>query len=680
MKQFRNYRNNLLSSEINKLIGSVSNIVLDKDNAVNLMTKNELDYMESAYQAMDIPSKDESSLELSDAVDVIASNKVFGINTDAKRMLGIAAKYNTLYALFMEVGMKTEKEVLSFYPQNTVNGTTSLSSLYTQPYSGSSSNYTNNTEALYIPKLLSEMISASVDVANDNRIGDPKMNFNKLTMPVYLWGISKGTHLFDLMDVIADPRVIEYTTEYRKRDSIAYQHYIKTTIANEKAQAQILSKRRFVRETLASLIPKNLIVKDPMNGIMLIDETLEKVYANKNKVNKDNYKLIEYISMAESANKATELSAATSWDTTPSNSFVEFAYTDKQFKKISKDAYFNTEAVAKLRNSSVIAGLNVTDFVSDKFGKLFSIISSDKFISKALELYNMTSGVDLKDFSRDFTNDFLTFLYQNNQELEGQKAYPLMMPMLLKDNPNNIEKIFMDTIASVKNPAILSNSFVNNLKFNKFRDSQYLEPVLKNPNLSTPEINALNNDLLKLLSSTYATNPELNDRISKVTKDLIMSTLLKNGLNKTFGSFISIIPTEIYTDVLRDVVANGITENMYKEFSDKFMSVRKGKYFPRLDIKTPVYDRNNRFNYFISPKNVVSLQDMVNESDQMDDFADRVLSGEINYKESNPFTGDITLNEGVGFTQETVNVSQGPSAEDLGLDNLNLSQDDFKCQ
>jgi hypothetical protein len=626
IREFRNYRNNLLSSEINKLIGSVSNIVLDKDNAVNLMTKNELDYMESAYQAMGIPSKDESSMGLSDAVDVIASNKVFGINTDAKRMLGIAARYNTLYALFMEVGMKTENEVLSFYPQNTVDGTTSLSSLYTQPYSGDASKYKENKGALYIPKLLSELISASVDVANDNRIGDPKMNFNKLTMPVYLWGISKGTHLFDLMDVIADPSVVDYTNEYRKRDTIAYKHYIKTTVPADQ-QAEYLSKRNFVRQTLASLVPENLIVKSN-KGILLINETLEKAYANKAEINKDNYKLIEFISMMESASKVTELSAATSWDTTPSNSFVEFAYTDSQFKKISDAGYFNPAAVAKLRNSSVIAGLNVSDFVADKFGNLFSIISSDEFISQALELFNSTTGVDLKDFSRDFTNDFLTYLYQNNATLDGEKAYPLMMPMLLKDNPNNIEQLFNDTISRVKNPAILANSFVNNLKFNKSRDSKYLDVVLKNPNMSTPEINALNNDLLKLLNSTYSTNAELNDTISTVTKALIMSTLLKNGLNKTFGSFISIIPTDFYTEVLRDVVAKGISKNMYKEFTNKFMSVRKGKYFANLNVNPIPYDRNNRFNYFISEEKPVSLQD--------------------------------------------------PSVEDLGL-NTDLSQENFKC-
>ena len=633
IREFRNYRNNLLSSEINKLIGSVSNIVLDKDNAVNLMTKNELDYMESAYQAMGIPSKDESSIPLSDAVDVIASNKVFGINTDAKRMLGIAAKSNTLYALFMEAGMKLTDEVGSMLPQNIVDGVTSLSSLYTQPYSGTNKDkYSKfgNTEAMYIPKLLSELISASVDVANDNRIGDPVLNINKFTMPMLIWNTMKGTHLFDTLDILSDPLVIEFTKQYVKRNSIAYKHYLTTTIQNEEAVRAKLNKNLFVRTTVESLVEKQNIVKE-FNmklgfKVMNIRKTIAKQLKNNPDVKTNT--LLEFISMMENSNDLTALSSAVSWDTNNSNSFIEFAYTDKQLEKIMREQFFNPKAILKLRDDSVIAGLDVSDFVADKFGNLFSIISSNEFISKALDLYSYTTGVDLKDFSRDFTNDFLTYLYQNNATLEGEKAYPLLVPALLKDNPNNIEKRFKDVISSVKNPAILANSFVNNLKFNKSRDSKYIDVVLKNPNMSTPEINALNNDLLKLLSSTYSTNAELNDTISTVTKALIMSTLLKNGLNKTFGSFISVIPTDFYTEVLRDVAAKGITEEMYKEFAMKFMNIRKGKYFEYLYLPGVRYDRNNRFNYFISEEKPVYLQD--------------------------------------------------PSVEDLGL-NTDLSQENFKC-
>ena len=633
LRQFRSYRNNLLSSEINKLIGSVSNIVLDKDNAVNLMTKNELDYMESAYQAMGISSKDESSMGLSDAVDVIASNKVFGINTDAKRMLGIAAKSNTLYALFMEAGMKLTDEVASMLPQNTIDGVTSLSNLYTQPYSGTNKDkYSKfgNTEAMYIPKLLSELISASVDVANDNRIGDPVLNINKFTMPMLIWNTMKGTHLFDTLDILSDPLVIEFVKQYVKRNSIAYKHYLTTTIKNEEAVKVELNKNLFVRTTVESLVKKENIVKEPSKKlgfpVMHIQKTIAKQLKNNPEVKTNT--LLEFISMMENGNKLTELSSATSWDTNSSNSFIEFAYTDRQLEKIGKEQFFNLKAIVKLRDDSVIAGLDVSDFVADKFSNLFSIISSDEFISQALDLYSYTTGVDLKDFSRDFTNDFLTYLYQNNATLEGEKAYPLLMPALLKDNPNNIEKRFKDVISSVKNPAILANSFVNNLKFNKSRDSKYLDVVLKNPNMTTPEINALNNDLLKLLNSTYSTNAELNDTISTVTKALIMSTLLKNGLNKTFGSFISIIPTDLYTEVLRDVVAKGITEDMYKEFTNRFMNIRKGKYFEYSNLPGVPYDRNNRFNYFISQEKPVSLQE--------------------------------------------------PSVEDLGL-NTDLSQENFKC-
>ena len=605
----------MVSSEINSLISSVSEMILDKDNATNLLTMNELDYVEGAYLSMGMKSKKESTMDISDVADPIVSNEVFGVNTDAKRMLGIAAKSNPLYAMFMQVGMTLNTEVASMLPQNTIGGVTSLSNLYTQPYSGRNSekySKSGNMLEMYIPKLLSEYISMSVDVANDNRIGDPRLNINKFTMPMLIWNTMKGTHLFDTLDVLTDPMVIQFTKEYRKKNSISYKQYVNKT-NSEKQARELLSKNKFIKKTISSIVPEDFIVsRQGMFGpVMDIEETVNNALNNGVKHN-----LLEFISMMLNGNKLTELSSAVSWDTTTSNSFIEFAYTDRQLFKIEKDGFFNSVSVNKLRYDSVIAGLNITDFVEDKFADLFSIISKDKFIDKALESFSATTAVQLKDFARDYTTDFLTYLYQNNAKVlkDGQEvsAYDLHINqerLLDKTNEDNIKNRFYNAIAKVKNPAIKSNSFVSNLKFNTINGSNFMAPVIKNAKLDADSANTMHADMLKLISGAYSTDSTVNAELAEAAKELFKVTALYNGLIKTIGAFNSLIPTDDFTKTLKDVVANGITGKDYSDFNELFAKNRKGKYFS-YSSGPKASDKNNRYNYFISNKNVVSSQDM----------------------------------------------------------------------
>jgi ribA/ribD-fused uncharacterized protein len=292
------------------------------------------------------------------------------------------------------------------------------------------------------------------------------------------------------------------------------------------------------------------------------------------------------------------------------------------------------------------------------------------------------------------------------------------------------------------------------------------------------------------MNSTYSTNPEVNTELSEVAKQLFEVTALYNGLIKTIGAFNSLIPTDNYTKTLKDVVANGVTEKDYNDFNDKFFYNRKYKFFKyagySLDTLKAI-DKNNRYNYFISNKNVVSSQDMdkeisenvspvniyagTGENAELSNFAVRpfTIAGDeyqsveqyFQYQKWNYLKEDVTesefkedqkvadsiMNTSNGATLKSLgrkfknldiqswdkNASKemktaliasfeqnpdalakllntgnaelthtqdkgkwgkefpkllmevreelkGPSDKDLGLDNLNLSQDDFKCE
>lgn len=605
----KKFLDGLMASEINSLIGSVSNIILAPHNATNLITENELLYINSAYKGQGVPDKDDSTLDIGDVIDPVVSNKVFENNTVAKSSLGIAAKSNPLFAMFLEAGMKIiDPSPTTLLENRNTDGSVSMSSLHTQPYSGRYNKYNvldketkeidvekSNTGPMYIPKLLSEFISATVDVANDARVGE--IRFNKMLAPIYIYGVMKGTHLFDMVDLLLDEDVQKLVTEYQKRDSIAYQHYVKTNI-KPKQQSAALSKNKLLTNTILNSAPEALHKFDDDKNFLYM-ETAKNVVSNPEGVDLKAIRLAEFVILLDDSNKLSNLSAAISWDTNTSKSFVEFAYSNEQINKLIDQGFFDAEAINKLKTESVIAPLDVAEFVQDQFSGLFSIISKPDFMEPLLALYDQTYGVRLEDFARDYTNDFFTFLYQNHSKnSKGESLYEdliIKQRLLDKTNVTNIENQFRAIVKKVPNLREL-NSFVDSITFKKNRNSLVIAPRLKNANIDVHTFNLLHQDILKLLDSSYSTDPAINTKLSEVTSKLLLATSLLNGVNKTFGSFIEIIPTSVYTQTLRDL--KDPYAEIENEFLKRFIQIRRTKYFKRAK-QTMKIDRQNKFKYFI---------------------------------------------------------------------------------
>jgi len=696
LRELKSHKKSLLPGQINSLISSISDIVLDKDNQLNLMTKNELAYIVDAYQGVGIPAnKDDSTLDISQIIDVVSSNEVAENNNSAKKTLGIAAKSNTLFAMFLESGMKVISPSPTTMSQNrNSDGSVSLSDLYTQEYKGGNSKYKSSTGKLYIPQVLSEFISATVDVANDNRVGDPRFNFNKITAPIYIYGIMRGTHLFELVDLIGSPTIRNLVKEYAKRDSIVYQHYINANIKDVKAKNKALSKKLVLSNAIKDTVPSEYHEKIPMldsDGFQILDKKGRPIFKFSHIDTAINFlksnpvgpaeavKVANFVMLMEDANEVTKLSSAVSWDTNTSKSFVEFEYPKKVIQDVLEEGFFEPNAVKKLVEDSVISALDINDFVKEKFSPLFSIISSPEFIGRVLELYKLTNRVSLESFVRDYTNDFMTFVFQNNAKFEEEDgsfspAYQVLLQearYLRTDNPNNIEVQLKNVMDRAKGTGIEDNAFLKAIKFKKVKFSKTLSPVLKNANVDVHTLNLYHNDILALLESDYSNSPELNEEIQALTNDLLLSTLLLNGINKTYGSFVEIIPTELYTETLRDAVSEGITQDMYKAFEEMFLINRHAKHFKDLQTPNVKIDKNNRFNYFISEENDVSLQ---HESaidafaDLMEDSEYDIIQAVLDRVDDVPkMYQDMLMTDPIQFLSEVANQSQDADAKRMAV-------------
>ena len=645
---------------------------------------------------------------MNDVVDPITSNEFFRRNTVGTQSLGIAAKTNTFFALAVEAGlrMNTPSPSLSSLPENP-NG--SLSSLYTQPS-------ISGKKGVFIPKVISEFISGLVDIAKDSRISEIYADKLRTPMYLYMImkgshpedavNFLMKPNILKLVDTYQRQNSIIYkqyvTGKYSKKAIIARQdasleriklydgEYVTTyekgdgTIVTLRKKGEVDLKQQIVslesQNNAAFELLKNKVIKDEMNknsitleqfavfvldakgnpkqnnyGVPIINylETAKNIIANENEVgNKELLDVSQFYVLLEDSNKITELSTAVSWDTNTAKSFVEISYPKVQMAKIKSDGWFNNEALNKIENESVIAPLESSKFVKTQFKDAFTIINNPAYIKSVIELYNKVYGQKLENFSRDYQNDFFTYIFQNYAVTpSGESLYQSLLidlRLLDKNNPDNIQARLNTVLANIKDPAVKSNSFLNKLIFrkeDKTPENAYnsIVPELKNSNIDVHTANLLHQDLLKLY-----THP--NQELRTVIKQLIQSTALLNGTNKTFRGFQTLIPTEEYTELFRDILLDPTLQEQLND-SNSFLYARfngydegyehiaglfeknRSKYFPRLEKQT--YNPTDRFNYF-SPEirnlaeNVVSLQD---KKITLEQFKEATLK---NIKEFNP--------------------------------------------
>jgi hypothetical protein len=666
----QNYLKQLHSSQLNTLINSMSDIILDKDNRTNLLTPNEIKELDELFIKKGLGKKGEEVLSLGQTVNVLISAKVRENNFSAKDSLGIAAKANKTFALFQEAGLQLSEPTTTAL-LNDNNGV--MGNSFTEEYKGFYPMYdTNNNivefenfkEGLDKRQILSQFVSGTVDVANDARIGS--INFNTKTAPVYIHGILKNIHLFDLAAIMTHPAVIELTKELEKRDSFYYKFFasrekdrerrknlLSKSIAKSEALSKILPQEFFVlkegefnlyKTAEAILKTKKLVLFDKKgkkythdvlfgqeetkDDIIYTSKKGMKFYQNKEsgkiRFNVEKYPiyaesfefteapldariLAEYLLLEKESKATNSLIKAISWDTDTPKSFAEYAYYDKMMEEASY--HFNYKNLQKLKNGTITSSLNVTDFVNEKFKPLFGFVNKPIFIDNLLGLYNETFGKSLGDFARDYTNDLFTYIYQNN----GMYYEDLIVNKKVFDlkNPDNLENRLKQLKTKFKGTDLSNNYFLNQLDFKKSPSkSNYIYPKLSTQILNSQQGNVYHEQLMKLLYPEYSTDPTLNLELKQWAFDLIRATLSFNGSARMQGSIIDLLPQEELEDYSEIIYEAFTNTNEYEqidftEFNALFKNNKSTKYFTSVanfQKKDPIHTAK----YYVRGKEVDS--------------------------------------------------------------------------
>ena len=598
LKEVKAYRQSLPATQVNQMISNISKIILAKENRANLLQPNEIKEVDELFIQTGVGKKEDLTLELSDAIDVEVSNQVGQVNFESKNSLGIAAKMNKAFAIFQEVGIRLLSPVKSVFLNKNEGW---LSESFTEEYkgiipiknvrNGSIVKFTKFIGKLNKVQILSQFVSGTVDVANDPRIGE--INFNKKTASVYIHGILKGIHLYDLASIMLNPSVKQLINDLNKRDYLFYK-YLVSTVKDDFKKMELTGKKRVKEMALKSVTPTELWKFDEEKFFDL-NKTLDAISEYElSKDLPDMLAVAEYLKLEEESKHTTSLSMAMSWDTNNSKSFAEYEQGNRIIRDLKLNKIFDSEGLDKIAVDSSVSSLKMNDFVNQEFGKLFSVINNPVFIENALALYDKTFGVDLTTFMRDYTNDYLTYVYQNYSDV--YQTYILDKESLSKSSENNLEQRLKDLKVKLKNTGFEDNYFIQQLIFKKEENSEFMNPQTLSSNVSPIQQTMYHEELMKLYHSDYSPDADTNLEVMEWTKDLIHSALVLNGPVRRTGSIIDYLPQDKLMSYTETVSNHNITKEDLDLFEEYFKEKKASKFFNEFKKNDSVHYNN----YFIS--------------------------------------------------------------------------------
>lgn len=586
----------------NTLITSISEILKTPENYVSLITPNEVSILKNIYDNKKIGT---DSFEKWEVLFPLTSLEAFDKYTVAKAALGIDAKMNTFYAMAMEAGLKIAKPSPSLFGRET-----SLSSKFTHK---SNVIYTKNNQPIEISRFISEFISGHVDVAKDARIAEIKAD--RTLTPIYLYGVMRRVHPHDMVEFLTDPKVQALVKDLKDTQSITLNHIYKLKQETDKLDRRNIQKKHLLKAIMAENSPA-LSLK--LSGSIDVKAISTEIIKTEGLSQGIKY-LAEFIMMSDDTAKLKDLDTSLSHDTSNYKTFIEYAYPEFLFSEVVKDGFFEKDSLMKMKNESAIAPLRVSEYVKSKFSKYYTIISNPEFIKQALYTYNGASRVNIDKFSREFTNDFLTYLLQNLVDRNGinlYEKYIVNQRLLDRDNPNNIEQQINSLIKSLSpndRKVITDNEFYKAIYFEKSTNSKDIKmfPRFKNASLDTFTKEILHEELQKLLNPTTTKN---NNQIRNLFKILTNIVFLQAGPSQPLGSIISVLPTDTYTRMFSNMLENEKilsdvsvpNSDLWRRFIGMFKT-RHSNYFPgatRINI-----EKFDKHNYFISKGKAVTLQE-----------------------------------------------------------------------
>jgi len=485
-----------------------------------------------------------------------------------KRSLGVDAKNNTFHALAQKAGLKIVDE----YAVTT----------YPLPFNGMENDVIDlsrmtDVEGNLISELSGQMITAHVDIEKEDDIAI--INFNNLITPTANYMNMAGSTFQDIVKLINTSYVYKgktYTSSiigYSQGESA----YDLMMAAVEKVKE--LTGLDYTNEPALKYIyaSEEIKYKKLFAKLLQSEIYLDGTYLERKDAYGDLLRLAGFLAAKEQQDEVFKISSNVDFDTfSPQNleSFFMWRNELKKFYQMEKP-YFNLDAITFLATKTEVAGFAITQEFMDKLKPLFPITLDTNVLSTINSIANDKAfSDDYEVLSKAFKNEYIYAIYRNAvpEVAEFEK-------LLDKKNLGNIFNLYNDLKLRLKNKGIESeNEIFDNATFNTEANVAWYRTGLR-----IPEADYTTDVLREEFEQGFSwTNSKLNPakaEDAKLIEDMraffkafAYAGIIGTQLNKRYDSYLPMIPEEVFTYKVNDLLKEPSRYISMDQFKERFIS------------------------------------------------------------------------------------------------------------
>lgn len=455
LKPYEQFKNRLkIKSSENHLLGSMVEILQDKDYFADLIRPNGMYYFDKAAEELAPYTQDfNTSLRVFGKEGETSPTRVFEQEpnlywhqsfTVGMQALGIAAVENAASGMFVEAGVPMnpsfqdkqgnrpfERNQVLYLPHNerTVNGqkSISLSSL-------------TNAEGIKMSEYGAQMITQLVDIVkNPERMS--QLGINKANLPIVSYLITRvGVPLEPALYFANNPLVRTYLKE---KSIVRSQFASALEKAPEKPQYFEGKARDNVLKSLGLLgvdgiynFNKKMFyddLKSRMEGKVFPEAEMKKsITEYRNKIDNENAYvptqmdkdiLLHYFEIEDQVKSLTAIKLGTHFDTKKSGTLFNSQNRQALVEKLKQNGRYSPEVINKIIDESFIGTFNLGPFLKKNISPLFKIRDHQALNDFILDkLKNQTQFendfensvyTEKDDYVDHLKNDFVGYIYQN---------------------------------------------------------------------------------------------------------------------------------------------------------------------------------------------------------------------------------------------------------------------------
>jgi len=485
-----------------------------------------------------------------------------------KRSLGVDAKNNTFHSLAQKAGLKiVDTYAVSTYPLR-FNGIEEDSIDLSK---------TTDVEGNLISDLSGQMITAHVDIEKEDDIAI--INFNNLVTPTANYMNMAGSTFEDIVKLINTSYIFKgqsYTSSIIQYSQGESPYILMLEAAEKVAQLKDLgyANEPALKYIYASEVikPKKLLAK-----LYQSEMYLDGSYLDRRDAYGDLLRLAGFLAAKEQQDQVFKVSNNVDFDTFSPQTLESFFMWRNELKKfyLMEKPYFNLDALTFLATKTEVAGFAITQEFMDKLKPLFPVTLNPQVLSAINSISNDEAFEGEYDvLSKAFKNEYIYSVYRNTVPEVAQ-----FEKLLEKKNLGNIFNLYNDLKARLKNKGIESNNEIfDNATFNTEAKVAWYRTGLRIPEADYT-VDVLREEFEQGFSWT---NPKLNPakpEDAKLVEDMraffrafAYAGIIGTQLNKRYDSYLPMIPEEIFTYRVNDLLKDPSRYISMQQFELRFRS------------------------------------------------------------------------------------------------------------